>query len=641
MSISTVFRFASAVCAALPALALHVASAQVTYGVIAELGSVGTHALGGVVKASNGALYGTTWNSANGCGTVYKVATDGDVSGIHAFSGADGCGPVGELVEGADGHLYGTTWRGGPNVDSFLGSGTGTVFRISMPDETFSMIHAFAAFDSVNGWYPEGFGPYGGLIVGPDNNLYGITNGGGTRLGGACPRGGGTVFRITPDGDLTVLHSLHADEDGCGANAGLSLGSDGNFYGTTAFGGGSSGSIFRVTPAGAFTKLFVFAQNPSCACWSDGFQPTSEPVRDGAGNLYGTASAGGPPGTGSGTVWKLSPSGALTVLKAFTGAGAGGTDGSFPFAGLTLGSDGNFYGTTNGGGAHGPGTAFRISPTGAHEVLHSFDQPTGAGPDGRLIEISPGVFVGTTQIGGTLGGGVVFRLAVPPANLQIKSISAPATTAVGSAITVKDTTRNIGTGPAGPSTTRIWLSANKTLGDDLELGTRSVGALAALAQQTGTTVVTVPTVAPGLYYLLVKADAENDVSESSETDNLRVKSLLIGPDLVIKTLTFTPSTPTSTSPTTIELTVNNAGGENAGPSVTRLYRSSNGKLDAADVLLAELPLGAVNAGQTLAQSTSVTLPAGTYYIIAVCDYFNAVAEAKETNNMKKAQKTVP
>jgi uncharacterized repeat protein (TIGR03803 family) len=386
------------------------ASAQSLYTIIASLDGNGSarRPMGGVIKAPNGALFGTTWDSGTlpQCGAVYKVDAAGTRSVVHAFNRTDGCNPVGELVVGADGHLYGTTYRGGPNVDAGIASsGTGTVFRISMPGEVFSMIHAFAPFDTVMGGYPEGLGPYAGLTLGNDNSLYGTTASGGT---GKC----GTVFRITPAGVLTTLHSLLLLQDGCAANATLSLSSDGNFYGTaTAAGGsGASGSIFRITPAGAFTKLFAFSVDTSCSCYSKGAVPIAEPLDDGTGYLYGTASSGGPAGTGSGTIWKLSKtSGELTVLKAFTGSGSG-VDGSVPTAGLTLGSDGNFYGTTSAGGTNSQGTLFRISPGGAHEVLHHFAIASGAVPDGRLIEPEPGEFIGTTQTGGTAGGGgVVFR----------------------------------------------------------------------------------------------------------------------------------------------------------------------------------------------------------------------------------------
>ena len=260
------------------------ASAQSSYTVIAGLNGSGAarRLMGGVIKASNGALYGTAYESGTlpQCGAIYKVDAAGTPSVVHTFSGTDGCHPGGELVVGADGHIYGTTFQGGPNVDTGIAvSGTGTVFKISMPGEVLSTIHAFAPFDAVNGWYPEGFGPYAGLTLGNDNNLYGTTNAGGT---GQCR----TVFRITPAGVLTTLHSLQLQE-GCAANAGLALSSDGSFYGTASYGGGTGGqgSVFRITPAGAFTKLFGFAQDPSCACYSKGLMPVGEPVDDGSGYL--------------------------------------------------------------------------------------------------------------------------------------------------------------------------------------------------------------------------------------------------------------------------------------------------------------------------------------------------------------------
>ncbi len=405
------------------------ASAQTSFTVLASLDGSSARPMGGVIKTSNGVLYGTANQSGTGCGAVYKVTGKNIWSVVHAFSGADGCNPIGELVQGADGHLYGTTNSGGPNTDDVFISGTGTVFRIELPDETFSMIHAFAPLDEANGWYPEGVAPYAGLTVGTDSNLYGTTNAGGQTTG--FTNGCGTVFQITPDGVLTVLHSLVHQTDGCAPNAGVTLGPDGNFYGTAAFGGGdgngASGTVFSVTPAGDFTRLFAFLPHVSCNCHADGFQPTSEPVFDGAGNLYGTASAGGPNGAESGTVWKLSPEGVLTVLKAFSGA----DDGAFPLSGLTRGSDGLLYGTTTGGGANGAGVIFRIANTGGFLRLHSFAVPAGGNPDGRLLEASPGIFAGTTTIGGGLGGGVVFRFTVPVVDLDVNGEDGPLTLGAG------------------------------------------------------------------------------------------------------------------------------------------------------------------------------------------------------------------
>ena len=214
------------------------------------------------------------------------------------------------------------------------------MFRIVLPAETFEMVHAFAPLDAVTGFYPEGVAPYGGLTVGNDGNLYGTTNAGGQTT--KRIRGCGTVFQITTAGAVTVLHSLDYVTDGCYSNAGLTLGPDGNFYGTAAYGGGNSngasGTVFKVTPAGGFTRLFAFLSNTGCSCYPHGYQPTSEPVIDNAGNL--TNGVGGPA--------RCNPirhgleavsAGELTVLKAFSGAGTG-LDGYFPFTGLTMGSDG-------------------------------------------------------------------------------------------------------------------------------------------------------------------------------------------------------------------------------------------------------------------------------------------------------------
>jgi subtilase family serine protease len=230
----------------------------------------------------------------------------------------------------------------------------------------------------------------------------------------------------------------------------------------------------------------------------------------------------------------------------------------------------------------------------------------------------------------------------PPPNFQIGAIKAPAAAAPGATINVRDTTRNAGIGDAPASTTRIWLSTNKTLGiGDVELGARNVPELAAGAQDIATTPVTIPSGARGAYFLLLESDADDEAVESNEMDNIKAKAIGLGPDLTITSMVFDPSNPTSNTPTTIKLTVKNIGADGASPSASRLYKSKNGKLDGADTLLAELPLDALAAGATATQSTTLTLPAGTYYVLAVSDAGNAVAEANETNNLKKTQKTVP
>ena len=166
--------------------------------------------------------------------------------------------------------------------------------------------------------FPGGSGgasPEGPLVQGNDGNFYGTTVYGG-------PNGSGTVFRITPDGSLTNLH-FFSGNDGAYPSAGLVQGSDGNFYGTTANGGASGyGTVFRISSNGALTTLVSFTNG------LDGGYPYSSLIQAGDGNFYGTTLEGGL--TGGGTAFRMTPSGSLTNLCSFTGNGAG----IFPFAGL-------------------------------------------------------------------------------------------------------------------------------------------------------------------------------------------------------------------------------------------------------------------------------------------------------------------
>jgi uncharacterized repeat protein (TIGR03803 family) len=213
---------------------------------------------------------------------------------------------------------------------------------------------------------------------------------------------------------LTSLHSFQVFTNGAGPTGGLVQGSDGNFYGTTSGGGtnNNAGTVFKISATGALTTLYSFTGG------KDGGSPQAGLVQGSDGNLYGTTYGGGDPngGNGNGTVFKISATGALTTLYSFPG----GKDGRDPRAGLVQGSDGNFYGTTVGGGTNLAGTVFKISATGALTTLYVF---TG-GKDGAypsaglgLVQGSDGNFYGTTYGGGIGGGGTVFRLSVvaPPA----------------------------------------------------------------------------------------------------------------------------------------------------------------------------------------------------------------------------------
>jgi uncharacterized repeat protein (TIGR03803 family) len=170
-------------------------------------------------------------------------------------------------------------------------------------------------------------------------------------------------------------------------SAGLVQGSDGSFYGTTAYGGASGkGTVFQVTPAGVLTKLISFTG-------ANGSHPVAPLVQGSDGNLYGTTAYGGTNGN-NGTVFQMTPAGALTTLVSFNG-----TNGSHPLAGLVQGSDGNFYGTTMRGGANNRGTVFLMTPAGVLTTLVSFSGANGRLPFAALVQGTNGNFYGTTDGG--------------------------------------------------------------------------------------------------------------------------------------------------------------------------------------------------------------------------------------------------
>lgn len=244
---------------------------------------------------------------------------------------------------------------------------------------------------------PDAETPYAGLFLGSDGNFYGTTWAGGAY--GSGVGGYGAVFKITPAGTETVLHSFNIS-DGAAPAGNLIQGADGDFYGTTKSGGSNGyGTVFKITPAGSLTTLYSFASGV------DGAYPSAGLILGTDGNYYGTTYQGG--GNNKGTVFKITPAGAETVLYAF----AGGADGAYPAASLIRGIDGNFYGTTTEGGVHGIGAVFKVTPAGAETVLYSFaGQSDGYYPTAGLIQDIQGNFYGTTQEGGSYGNGTVFKV---------------------------------------------------------------------------------------------------------------------------------------------------------------------------------------------------------------------------------------
>jgi uncharacterized repeat protein (TIGR03803 family) len=308
------------------------------------------------------------------------------------FNGRNGANPFYmSLVQGADGNIYGTTENGGANSD-------GTIFRATLAG-------ALTHYSFGNGNADGGI-PYAGLVLATDGSFYGTTTNGGN--------GFGTIFKINPQGTLSTLHTFCAQPPYCADGgqpwAGLIQATDENFYGTTVeYGINHGGTVFRMTPMGVLRPLYSFCAQPNCA---DGESPSSPLVQASDGNFYGTTVIGGNPicgPDGCGTVFKITSSGKLTTLHSFDG-----TDGYYPLAGLIQATDGNLYGTTPGGGSLGNGTIFRITLTGDLTTLYTFcAQPNcadGSGPFSPLIQATDGNFYGTTSGGGANNDGTLFSI---------------------------------------------------------------------------------------------------------------------------------------------------------------------------------------------------------------------------------------
>lgn len=223
-----------------------------------------------------------------------------------------------------------------------------------------------ASFNGSDGQTPG----YTWMAQGLDGNFYGSASSGGQNF---C----GTMFKVTPSGTLTTLHSFDGS-DGAFPMQGPVLGRDGNFYGTTPSGGlagiNGYGTVYKMTPQGTLTTLHEFCSLPNCG---DGQQPQdAELVQATDGNFYGTTEFGG--ANAYGTVFRITPSGTLTTLYSFCSQ-TGCSDGRVPLAGMVQATDGNLYGATNGGGVtNGCGTIFRITLKGVLITLYQFDCSNGA-----------------------------------------------------------------------------------------------------------------------------------------------------------------------------------------------------------------------------------------------------------------------
>ncbi|HMK85308.1 MAG TPA: choice-of-anchor tandem repeat GloVer-containing protein, partial [Steroidobacteraceae bacterium] len=370
--------------------------------------TVGTQPAGETCSVSNGSgKVGSAdvTNVAVSCAAV--TASETWLYSFGPFGGPDGSYGDG-LIRGSDGNFHGITESGGSH-------NVGTVFEIT-PAGVETVVYSFGP-NVING-VVETTDPRS-IFQASDGNFYGVTNNGGAD-------DFGTVFEIS-SGVGSILYAF-GPLDSTGAlngsyPTGLIQGSDGNFYGTTTSGGsGFLGTVFKMTPSGTETVIHAFGP----AGGTDGGSPIGNLVEASDGNFYGATTGGGANNTG--TVFMITPAGAETVLYSF--GPKGGTDGQTPSGGLLLASDGNFYGLTSTGGANGTGTVFKITPSGSESVLYSFGPPVNdqdPRPIGALIEASDGNLYGTTQAGGSLNGGTVFKVTPSGMETVLHSFTAEGT----------------------------------------------------------------------------------------------------------------------------------------------------------------------------------------------------------------------
>jgi uncharacterized repeat protein (TIGR03803 family) len=334
-----------------------------------------------LIQGADGDYYGTaTFGGSGHQGTIFKITAAGSFTVLHNFIVSDGASPHGSLVQLADGYFYGTTELGGAY-------NSGTVYKMS-PKGDVTTLYSFTAG-------ADGAQPFDGLVWASDGNLYGTTD-----FNGAFD--GGTVFKITPKGVLTTLHSF-SQTDGASPLGGLVQGGDGSLYGTTQLGGANNyGTIYKITLQGTLTTIHDFNL-------VDGSDPFAVLVEGLDGNLYGTSSSGG--AYDSGTVFKVTLDGTLTTLHSFC-SDSGCADGAYPIGALVQANDGNFYGTTTDLVHHvrGHGTIFQISPAGDLATIHTFDITDGSAPHGGLLQATRGPLYGTTYAGGVYGLGTLYSL---------------------------------------------------------------------------------------------------------------------------------------------------------------------------------------------------------------------------------------
>jgi len=358
-------------------------SAQ-TFTVVHDFGAANDAAspTGALMLGPRGSLYGASQTGGTlGWGTIFEVDPSGQEGVLYSFqAGSDGELPSISFLD--HGSIVGTTYEGGFNQ-------AGTVFELDSMGGL-NVLFSCCTLNQNVGRFP------GGAIRGADLNLYVAMFSGGT---GACyPTGCGTIVELDQNGSATLVHTFgEVYGDGEFPSATLVRDASGNLYGATRVGGASGyGTIFKLSPGGDETLLYSFRGGADGAIPSDGL------LIDQNGNFYGATSHGGI--YGSGTVFEVTEAGEHLVLYNFKGS-----DGAQPIWGVTMDSQGNLYGAASQGGAYNKGTIFKLKPNGQFTVLHDFTgESDGAFPESVLL--ANGALYGITYRGGAYRWGTLFRL---------------------------------------------------------------------------------------------------------------------------------------------------------------------------------------------------------------------------------------
>jgi uncharacterized repeat protein (TIGR03803 family) len=440
-------KVATSVMAALMISGASVVARAQTYKVVGN----GVYSYSPLVQGLDGNLYGAGYgiHGTDGeAGSIFRMTPGGKISTIYTFctqlNCTDGVQPGG-LVVATDGNIYGVTFQGGAytavgcNPDG-TAAGCGTLFRIT-PAGRLTTLYNFCSLANC----ADGSLPVGPLIQATDGSLYGMTRSGGNTQDctinstGGC----GTIFKISTTGDLTTRYAFCSSSgcpDGALPYANLVEGPDGNFYGTTAYGGGGAwyfnclgcGTIFEITPQGKLTSLYSFCKIDTCP---DGSTPEIGLTLATNGEFYGATVGAG--AHGYGTIFSFTTSGDLTALYSFCSKPSC-TDGEGSGA-LIQASDGDLYGYTPFGGTTDSGTLFKMTTSGTLTTIYNYPYCSqtscepGAFPEGTLLQDTSGIIYGSADVGST-GTGVIYSWTAPPLHRFVQAL--PVSGKAGTKVTI-------------------------------------------------------------------------------------------------------------------------------------------------------------------------------------------------------------